>query len=48
MNFNQAFYKIIMTYADIEQVPNSDYLWQIDGIDKAMTEEEVIAFAKTI
>lgn len=48
MNFEEAFGKILFAGYDIEAVCNCSYLWEIEGIGRPMTEEEVIKFAETI
>lgn len=48
MTFEEAFRKILLTYADIERVANSDYLYEIDGVDGIFTEEQVIEFAENL
>lgn len=48
MNFETAFRTILFKGYDIERVTNSDYLYEIDGINKIFTEEQVIEFAETL
>lgn len=48
MSFETAFRTILNKGYDIERVANSDYLYEIDGINKIFTEEQVIQFAETL
>jgi len=48
MDFEAAFRTIFLKGYDIEPVANCDYLYEIDGINKIFSEEEVIEFAETL
>lgn len=48
MDFETAFRTILFKGYDIERVSNSDYLYEIDGINKKFTESQVIEFAETL
>lgn len=48
MNFETAFRTILFKGYDIEPVANCNYLYEIDGINKIFTEEQVIEFAETL
>jgi hypothetical protein len=50
MTFEEAYRKILSEGLDIEAVPNSEYLYEIEinGSYKVMTDQEVIEFAENL
>lgn len=50
MTFEEAYRKILKKGIDIEAVPNSEYLYEIEinGSYKVMTDQKVIEFAENL
>lgn len=48
MTFEEAFRKILFNYGDIQPNIAYDYLYEIEGVDDLLTEEEVIKFAENL